>query len=52
MGPPLLTPKLRKFFELIQHADSDIVDLLGLPTSEKGLSLKNNGYNLKTANEP
>nr|XP_034329947.1 alpha-1,3-mannosyl-glycoprotein 4-beta-N-acetylglucosaminyltransferase-like protein MGAT4E [Crassostrea gigas] len=35
MDPPLLIPKLKKISELIQHADSDIVDLLGLPTSEK-----------------
>lgn len=40
MDPPLLIPKLKKISELIQHADSDIVDLLGLPTSEKGVPEK------------
>lgn len=40
MDPPLLIPKLKKISELIQHADSDIVDLLGLPTSEKGVPVK------------
>lgn len=53
MDPPLLIPKLRKFSELVQHADSDIVDLLGLPTSEKGVLLKITGKtNSKTENEP
>lgn len=40
MDPPLLIAKLKKISELIQHADSDIVDLLGLPTSEKGVPVK------------
>lgn len=40
MDPPLLIPKLTKISGLVQHTDNEAVDLLGLPSSEKGRSEK------------
>lgn len=38
MDPPLLIPKLTKISGLVQHTDNEAVDLLGIPSSEKGKS--------------